>query len=195
MDDWNAVGAALQYQSGNIAAQPCNGSDHINSAGWSFVTCNNQQFGDAIALTRRNYEQIGGTWYLSDADIVFDQSLTWNPHYAGPLRRDAQDFRRVILHELGHAFGLDHPDDAGQTVTAIMNSHTSDIDSLQQDDKNGILALYPISTTSANDSTDQTAQTGGDGGGGGNDPAMTLLAFVALLIRRGVKTRSWSGKA
>jgi hypothetical protein len=38
--------------------------------------------------------------------------------------------------------GLDHPDEKGQRVTAIMNSRVSDIDRLKPDDIRGGQALY-----------------------------------------------------
>ena len=40
------------------------------------------------------------------------------------------------------SFGLDHPDEHGQVVSAIMNSKTSDLDRLQADDIEGIHAIY-----------------------------------------------------
>ncbi len=43
--------------------------------------------------------------------------------------------------------GLDHPDDAGQTVTAIMNSRVSDLDTTQPDDLAGIRSIYPATVT------------------------------------------------
>nr|MBA2743881.1 matrixin family metalloprotease [Chthoniobacterales bacterium] len=52
------------------------------------------------------------------------------------------DFHRIAIHEFGHALGLDHPDEANQTVVAIMNAFESNIDSLQQDDINGADFLY-----------------------------------------------------
>lgn len=186
MGDWNAVGTPLQWGLANVAAQPCNGADHINSAGWRTTTCDNAAFGDAIAVTKRSYEKIGDTWYLADTDIVANSTQLWNPSYTGPIKIDAsgrrvQDFRRVILHELGHASGLDHPDDAGQTVTAIMNSQISAIDSLQQDDKDGIIALYSGITGSTSNTANQTGSSSGGGGSGGW--IIPLLALAALRRR------------
>lgn len=188
MEDRNGVGTPLQYQLGTTAGQACDSSDQINSASWSTTTCNGQQFGDALAVTKRSYQKIGDTWYLNDADIFLDKppSRSWVPHYAGPLRQDPntgqqiRDFRRVILHELGHALGLDHPDDAQQIVAAIMNSHTSDIDSLRQDDGKGINSLYSGNATS--NIANQTVESNG-GGGGGGDFVITLLALAAMLMR------------
>ena len=47
----------------------------------------------------------------------------------------------LLLHELGHVVGLDHPDEYGQNVDAVMNSRIIH-DSLQPDDIAGIQALY-----------------------------------------------------
>ena len=47
----------------------------------------------------------------------------------------------LLLHEFGHVTGLGHPDEAGQSVAAVMNS-SSAYDHLQPDDIAGMLALY-----------------------------------------------------
>jgi len=85
------------------------------------------------------------TWYSGDkrleSDVLFNSNLTWDS-YRGAKHASSHDIERVALHELGHAIGLDHPDEHGQTVTAIMNSVISDVDSLQPDDIAGAQSLY-----------------------------------------------------
>ena len=48
----------------------------------------------------------------------------------------------MAIHELGHVLGLGHPDQAKQSVTAIMNSTVSNIDTMQADDIGGVQLLY-----------------------------------------------------
>jgi hypothetical protein len=82
----------------------------------------------------------------TESDVIFNTAVSWDS-YRGPPRHVGGkllcDFFRVALHEFGHVLGLDHPDQAGQTVSAIMNSVVSDLDSLTADDVNGAQALYP----------------------------------------------------
>ncbi len=85
-----------------------------------------------------------------EADIIFNNSLTWDS-YRGNKTGSAYDIQRVALHELGHVLGLDHPDDDGQTVSAIMNSHVSNLDSLVTDDISGAQSLYGPPGVPAND--------------------------------------------
>jgi hypothetical protein len=76
-----------------------------------------------------------------EADVIFNIGVNWDS-YRGPLLNDAEDFRRVALHEFGHVLGLDHPDEAGQSVVAIMNSHITNTDTLQSDDILGAKSIY-----------------------------------------------------
>jgi len=77
----------------------------------------------------------------TEGDGSFNAAYTWDS-YGGNLRSGVQDFHRVALHEFGHVLGLDHPDESGQTVSAIMNSHVSNLDQLTSDDIAGAQALY-----------------------------------------------------
>jgi len=79
---------------------------------------------------------------LIESDLVFNTAYTWNS-YRGNLNSQP-DIQRVAIHELGHALGLIHPDEASppQNVTAIMNSRISYIDTMQSDDIAGAQLLY-----------------------------------------------------
>ncbi len=91
---------------------------------------------DELAITTRWYS---GTERV-EADVVFNTAFRWDS-YRGNVR-SAWDMRRVALHEFGHALGLDHPDEHGQSVSAIMNSIINNLDSLTADDIAGAQALY-----------------------------------------------------
>ena len=111
-----------------------------------------EPFGDAIGITLQSY--IVDTGELVETDVVFDTARAWNS-YRGAQRTASTgerlyDMRRVAIHEFGHALGLDHPDLAGQVVTAVMNSTASNTDGVQADDINGVRTLYgPYTATSS----------------------------------------------
>ena len=94
---------------------------------------------DALALTL-TWLAHSSTGEVVDSDVVFNTNFEWST-YAGPWPGGAFDFHRVALHEFGHVLGLEHPDEHGQVVSAIMNSMVS-LDRLQADDIAGIRAIY-----------------------------------------------------
>lgn len=95
---------------------------------------------------------IATSWYRTstgakiEGDVVFNNTKQWNS-YRGNLR-SSNDFFRVSLHEFGHILGLDHPDEHGQNVNALMNSRVGDLDALVADDIAGIRSLYGAGVTS-----------------------------------------------
>ena len=110
-----------------------------------------ESFGpNTLAITTR--WTIGGSQRV-EADVVFNTAFQWSS-YRGNLRssngRDVWDIVRVALHELGHVLGLDHPDDYGQRVEALMNSTIGNRDSLTADDIAGALSLYGGSRVTSN---------------------------------------------
>lgn len=80
-----------------------------------------------------------------ESDVLFNTEINgmWDS-YRGPLSASgyALDLKRVALHEFGHVVNLSHPDLNGQVVVSVMNSVTSDVDDLTQDDVSGVSAHY-----------------------------------------------------
>jgi hypothetical protein len=167
-NDWNAAGAAFHFDvtvGGNFI-NPCGprGGGHAcrntgpvgdNPVFFTDSFCG-LDFGDIIELTNNCADSNSGA--MLNAPVFVNAApanasndplskMGWNA-YDGPIRigadnRVVNDIRRVLVHELGHVLGLDHPDSNGQSVFSIMNSRESNIDRIQQDDINGLFSLYP----------------------------------------------------
>ena len=142
---WDNVVARLDYTS-NVASTSASSGDHVNSVVFS-TTVFGQKFGSGtLAVTY--YNSMDGT--IVEADILFNKNQEFDS-YRGPLRYGTSgwaigDIRRVFIHELGHALGLDHPDQHGQHVDAIMNSVTSNRETLSADDTAGAQSMYGAPT-------------------------------------------------
>ena len=116
---------------------PDGDGDGLNSAGFGDDVCGND-FGDsvlAITLTLAAPGNLGFA-FIDQADILFNNAFDWDI-YTGD-RKQIVDFRRVALHELGHAMGLGHE----SSNLAIMAPAITNLDTLQADDIEGANALY-----------------------------------------------------
>jgi hypothetical protein len=142
---WDNVMSRLQY-TGNVASPPVSSGDRVNAIVFS-NTVFGQKFGSGtLAVT---YWHSSGS-NIIEADILFNRNQQFDS-YRGPLRFGTSgwyigDIRRVLIHELGHALGLDHPDQHGQHVDAIMNSVTSNRETLSADDISGAQSMYAAPT-------------------------------------------------
>ncbi|MBV9008977.1 MAG: matrixin family metalloprotease [Verrucomicrobia bacterium] len=139
---WDNVVANLKFNAVPGANVPVASGDGVNSVAFS-STVFGQAFGSMTLAV---------TYYISSGSNIIEADILFNNHqsfdsYRGPLRYGANgyaigDIRRVFIHELGHALGLAHPDQNGQHVDAIMNSVTSDRETLSSDDTAGAQSLY-----------------------------------------------------
>ena len=70
---------------------------------------------------------------IVENDVLFNTANKFNSYRGTTTEAGTQgffDLHRIAIHELGHVLGLDHPDEAGQNVVAIMNAYVSTIDRL-----------------------------------------------------------------
>jgi hypothetical protein len=144
---WNQVIARIQLgRVLNSSIQPAQ-NDGFNSMAFSSTVFGQTWGSTTYAVTIIRYS--GST--MAEADVLFNRTKIWDS-YRGPLRFTGTgqlnaDIQRIAVHELGHAIGLDHPDEAGQNVPAIMNSLISDRYTLAPDDIAGAQFLYGAGST------------------------------------------------
>ena len=134
---WNPYLLHLKFSSVANSPVPNDGDDDEMSVFFS-----NNIFGEAfdhgtLAITLLNSRN----GVLEETDTIFNTFYQWDS-YRGNLRPSVMDFRRVAIHEFGHTLGLDHPDEHGQHLSAIMNSHASNLDTVQADDIAGVRSIY-----------------------------------------------------
>lgn len=147
LDAWNASVRDVQFAGTVATAGAGVDGNRVNEVFFSANVYGQAWGSTTLAVTTTEYSTTqplsDGSYRRTEADILFNSSRTWNS-YRGALQGNTVDLRRVAVHELGHALGLDHPDEVGQNVTAIMNSHISDVDALQRDDLDGAQRLYGV---------------------------------------------------
>lgn len=188
---WNSYLDHLHFATVLDSPVVPSGTDELMSVTFA-GTIFGEPFGSGV-LAVTTYSFRGTT--LDEADTVFNNGYDWDS-YRGPLRH-IEDFRRVAIHEFGHMLGLDHPDQQGQTVSAIMNSRVSSIDTVQPDDIAGVQSLYangPAYQTSTSAPVLQNISTRGFVGSGdgvmiggfiiqGSQPATIVLRAIGNSLR------------
>jgi hypothetical protein len=145
--EWNANMLNVRINPVMNSSKPVASDDGINSASFS-DTVFGEKFSSGVLAVTYYLSQSG---QMTEADVLFNKAALFDS-YRGDLQFNSQgqcvcDVQRVFLHELGHALGLAHPDDHGQTVNAIMNSVVSNLYQLQPDDLAGIHSLYGAPAT------------------------------------------------
>lgn len=137
---WNQQMARAQMSVVLNSGVPVATGDRVNSVVFADSVFG-QAFGTGtLAVT---YYLTQGSKYL-EADVLFNRAQTFDS-YRGPLRFGGPggyatgDVRRVLLHELGHALGMNH-----FSGDNMMAPTTSDRETLSGDDIAGIQSLYGV---------------------------------------------------
>jgi hypothetical protein len=143
---WNDVLGSVQLQT-SFATGTATQDNDVNELAFA-PRVFGQEF-DPSTLAITNGFQVGNE--RVESDVIFNTAYTWDS-YRGNRRTDAVDLQRVALHEMGHILGLDHPDEASQSVDAIMNSRINNRFELSADDVAGAQAMYGPPGVPANDS-------------------------------------------
>jgi hypothetical protein len=124
---WNDAGARFQF----VFAEPlCNSNprrDGVNQIGWI----------PADIYPAATYVWKSGTTIL-ESDTTINDQYKWS--VATPTPFDSVDIQTVVLHELGHALGLDHSSPPAVTQPYVDYGEQRRV--LTQDDKDGIIAIY-----------------------------------------------------
>lgn len=139
MNDWSQ-NTRFEFVLKEQDIDPCQ-SDGLNSVEFTADVCGSDFGTRVIAVTLSSSEpQILGPSAIVEADIVVNQGEQFNVYDGRLFQSGIQglDFRRVALHELGHAIGLDHED----VIPSMMSAQIGDIDRITEDDIAGIEELY-----------------------------------------------------
>lgn len=122
-----------------VYEDPCDATEEgRNGVAFGDTFCGDAWGGTTLAICNTTYR---GSEIIQ-TDIVFNRNESWNVYstpWEAPPWSGVSDFQRVAVHELGHALGLDHEDGGVET---IMRSYVGNITIPQQDDINGVAALY-----------------------------------------------------
>ena len=139
LNEWNTK-TPFKFNLNSSYIDPCE-NNGLNGVKFSEDICGQEFDEGTLAVTILKYEaQLLGPPAISEADIYINQANKIEI-YDGSLKIFPEailDFRRIVLHELGHVIGLEHESD----TPAIMMPSIGNLDRLQEDDIKAVENLY-----------------------------------------------------
>lgn len=142
VSEWN-LNTPFSFNPISKYLNPC-AADGLNGVDFVKDLCGTGFGKSTLAVTVRRYKpQVLGPPAIVEADIHINSNMSFDifdgaSPFLGTRYSQTKDFRRVVLHELGHAIGLDHED----TEEAIMRPEYGEIFKLKEDDIAGVQLLY-----------------------------------------------------
>jgi len=169
---WNMSIGSFRFTGGN---GPACVRDGVAAMQVAPTACGQGAFEGALAVTRSIWRE--DTGQLIDADITFQSDTV--------VTGNADLFRQVAMHELGHVLGLAHSDacggnSAGTLMKAFLNFNDPILTAPQADDVSGANAIYGGGGSGGGvaDGTNSCAVVPG----GANEAGLLWLLPVALLL-------------
>ncbi len=154
---WNAVeGSYFRFAEGpdtdaysDSSCSLISSADGINSVRFSYIL----PFGTLGSTCALVSGMQSGLPRVVEFDIQFDGTTDWTDTPSTPAW--AYDLRSTMLHELGHALGLDHTGSAGAVMLPSIGAGEQQR-TIASDDRDGVLALYGSSQTPTSAATTTT---------------------------------------
>lgn len=141
LNEWSAQ-TVFEFNVIEEDKDPC-ANDGFSSIDFTQNFCGSDFGANTLAVTVRRFAgQALGSPAIIEADVVVNAQEDFDI-FDGPLVQfgknfNGVDFKRVALHEFGHVIGLDHE----ESNAAIMAPRIGNLFTIQEDDIEGVKALY-----------------------------------------------------
>jgi hypothetical protein len=130
-------GTGIRIQNDGATSVLNGGADRLNLISFADTPQNRDFVGNALALTLVLFRPDRGD--IIETDIVLNPRQKW----ATDGRRAVFDAEEALVHEMGHAVGLDHSGLLSSTMNPVGRPGSILARSLEADDLAGVRFLYP----------------------------------------------------